>query len=154
MDILLYTIFGTALGTLIATVLIAEGGAFLDWLNHRIVQRVLSRFPKELPEHLRRRWREEIEGDLEALSGQPLRGLWFALTLQRLGARRLAAELVLQIALSDGPAPAISAKRPVSPKAQVVRNDWVSVSLYEWELKERLGYEGLEERDEGGTGDE
>jgi hypothetical protein len=147
MDILLYTIFGTAIGTLIASALSSAGGALLDRLNHRIVRRILSRLPEELPEHLRRRWREEIEADLETLSRQPLRGLWFALTLKRVGARRLAAELVLQIALSDRPMSAIGEKQPTSPQVQVVHNRW---SLYEWELKERLGYEGLEERDEGG----
>lgn len=151
MDIFLYTIFGTAIGTLVAAALSAVGGVLLDWLNHRIVQRVLSQLPEDLPEQLLQRWREEIEADLEALSGQSLRGLWFALTLQRLGGRRLAAELVLQIALSDGPAPAIGAKRPASLKAQVVHHGWVSASLYEWELKERLGYEGLEEREERGS---
>ncbi len=150
---LLYTIIGTLIGTVIATVLVSEGGACLTRLNRRSVRGVLSRLPKELPEDLRRRWSEEIEADLESFSRQPLRGLWFALGLRRQGARRLAAELVLQFALS-APAPrTVRADPPMSTGAEKASPEGWLVNEYARELRERLGYEGLEERHEKGLGE-
>lgn len=154
MHILLYTVIGTVIGTVIATTLVSEGGACLIRLNRRIVRRVLSQLPEELPEQLRCRWSEEIEADLESFSKQPLRSLWFALTLQRRGARRLAAELLLEIALSVPAVQGIDVA--VDPRAE--RNQdrapdmgWLE-NAYARELRERLGYEGLEERHERGLG--
>lgn len=150
MDIFFYSVIGTLVGTLIAMVLVSEGGAYLGRLNQRIVSKVLSQLPEELPEELRQRWIEEIEGDIKSLSKQPIYGLWFALSLRRLGARRLAAELVLQVALS-APVPRTPDTHSPTPSDIDRANSggWL-VNEYARELKERLalGYEGLEERDE------
>lgn len=100
MDLLLYTILGTLIGTVIAMVLISEGGASIVRLSSRIVDHVLSEMPDELPEQLRQRWSEEIRADLATFSREPLGGLRFALKLRRQGGKRLAAELVLQTVLS------------------------------------------------------
>jgi uncharacterized membrane protein YccC len=149
-DILLYTIIGTLIGTVIAMVFVSEGGGALTRLNRRIVHRVLSQLPDELPEPLRQRWSEEIEADLESFSKQPLRGLWFALRLRQQGARRLAAELVLQIALLAPAARTLNASRPPSNEPEAVDAVGWLINAYAREMRERLGYEGLEERHERG----
>lgn len=148
MDVFIYTIIGTLIGTVIAMVLVSEGGVLLARLNRRIVRRVLSRLPQELPEHLRRRWSEEIEADLESLFKQPLHGLCFALRLQRQGARRLAAELVLEVALSTPAVRAPNTNRPPSSDTEAADPEGWLVNAYARELRERLGYEGLEKRHE------
>lgn len=146
----LYTVVGTVIGTVIATALVSEGGACLTRLNRRVVRRVLSQFPEQLPGHLRCRWSEEIEADLESYSKQPLRGLWFALTLRRRGARRLAAELLLEVALS---LPAVQGSGAAfDPRAERDHNHasdmgWLE-NAYARELRERLGYDRFEGRHE------
>jgi len=136
-DILLYTVLGTVIGTAIAMLLISEGGGSLTRLSRRIVERVISEFPEELPEQLRRRWSEEIRGDLETFARAPIRGLLFARKLRREGARRLAAELVLDIAVST---PARSS-RDTNPYASIYRTpihtDWIT-NEYAPELRKHL----------------
>lgn len=151
-----YSVIGTLVGTVIAMALVYEGAACLSRFNQRIVRKVLSQLPEELPEALRRRWSQEIEGDIKSLSKQPLHGFWFALSLRRLGARRLAAELVLQVALSTSSARIADANPPASSNADMANPEGWLVNDYARELKERLdlGYEGLEERHERGQGHE
>lgn len=100
MEVLFYTIVGTVVGTVIAMALLSEGSQCLTRLNRWIVRRVLSRLPADLPQEMRDRWTEEIEADLTSLAKRPLAGLWFALGLERRGARRLAAELMLRAVLA------------------------------------------------------
>lgn len=153
MRIIFDTVIGTLIGTVIAMAITSEGGASLARFNRRNARRVLSQFPEGLPEELRRRWSEEIEADLESFSKQPLRGFWFVLGLRRRGARGLAAELVLELALSGPVVRAPSADPPGTSDAKRANPEGWLINGYARELRERLGYEGLEERDERGSGE-
>lgn len=91
MDLLLITILGTVIGTLLAV----EAKAWMPYLSARMVRSTLDGMPTELDDEMRLRWGEEIEGDLNAYSDRPLGELQFAVRLRRKGGRQLAAELML-----------------------------------------------------------
>lgn len=92
MGLLLITIIGTVIGTLLAS----EAKAWLPRLSLRLLRHTLSGLPRELPAESKRRWVEEIEADLLDYEARPLGGFAFAFRVYRRGARDLAAELLLR----------------------------------------------------------
>jgi hypothetical protein len=95
MWLLLITILGTAIGTMLAV----EAKSWMPYLSARLVRSTLDGMPADLDGEMLSRWREEIEGDLNSYLDRPLAGLLFSLRLRRRGGRRLAAELLLDCAL-------------------------------------------------------
>ena len=99
MDVLVLTIVGTLIGTVLAI----EANAWMPHLSGWLVRRALAQMPKGLDQQMRSRWGEEIEGDLDSYSNRPLGGLIFAVGVACRGGRRLAAELMLEQALAKDP---------------------------------------------------
>ncbi|MFP5388410.1 MAG: hypothetical protein ACLGG5_03830, partial [Thermoleophilia bacterium] len=118
MGLLLITIIGTALGTLLAL----EAKSWMPYLSARLVRSTVDGMPPELDGEMRSRWREEIEGDLSSYLERPLAGLLFALRLRRRGGRRLAAELMLSHVLGEEQGRSL-ADRMVGARRIIVRFD-------------------------------
>jgi hypothetical protein len=110
----------TILGTLLGTLLALEAKAWIPYLSTWLMRTALAGMPEQLNANERSRWGEEIEADLTDYSERPLGGLVFALNLRRKGGRRLAAELILQEALTEAPTQAgESPFREIHPKAKI-----------------------------------
>jgi hypothetical protein len=115
-EILILTIVGTVIGTLLAI----EAKAWMPFLSRHLMRATFAHFPDGLDEPLVARWSEEIEADLHRYRDRPLGGLIFALRLRLKGGRDLAAELALQAALGSGFKETEARKaepEPVLPKA-------------------------------------
>lgn len=95
MEILVFTIIGTVIGTVLAI----EAKAWMPYVGFRLVRATLERMPEGLEEQICSRWAEEIEADHAALADRPIGGLMFAVRLRLKGGRRLAGELALHDAV-------------------------------------------------------
>jgi hypothetical protein len=99
----------SALMAIIVGVIVAaiarEAKAWLPYLSQRLLRRTLASFPLELPEDVRLRWVEEIEGDFSCLRDRPMGAFAFAINVWRKGARHLAEELSFQEKLATSGSP-------------------------------------------------
>lgn len=108
MEILILTIVGTVIGTVLAI----EAKAWMPYVGSRLVRGTLERMPRGLEEQMRSRWAEEIEADHATLADRPVGGLVFAVGLCLKGGRRLAAELALQEAVAPLSASKVEQQHP------------------------------------------
>jgi len=92
MDLLVLTLAGTLIGTVLAV----EAVAWLPYVSRALVAMALDEFPEDLSEDKTARWAKEIKADLASLEDRPIGGLYFAVGVCLKGGKRLAAELALQ----------------------------------------------------------
>lgn len=92
----------TVVGTIVGTVLAMEAWASTPHMSRWLLRKTVSRFPADLPEVLADRWAKELDADLASFEDRRIVGLLFALRLRLKGGPTLAAQLALAHAQSSG----------------------------------------------------